>query len=290
MNKFLRVKWFIKRILSFPLKVFHPGCGGIKILMYHRVTDQVSTELAVSVGLFIRQMEYLALKARVISLEEAVKLLKKSEKLQDSYIVLTFDDGYEDIYTTVFPVLARLNLPATVFLPVGYISPRDKVFWWDKEIGYSKTLHLNHILEMGRTGLIDFQSHTIEHYDLDKVDRETLDSEICGSRDMLTGLLNREIKYFAYPRGIFTPQAVELAEKTYQAALTTIIGTNNIGANLHRLKRIPIERSDDLPLFKLKIEGKFEILYRLKKVRLFNWLWEKAKLWLGEKTAERNLL
>ena len=42
--------------------------------------------------------------------------------------VLTFDDGWRDNYTTVFPWLKKIRTPATIFLTTGLIDSPDR-FW-----------------------------------------------------------------------------------------------------------------------------------------------------------------
>ncbi|HEX3031264.1 MAG TPA: polysaccharide deacetylase family protein, partial [Bacillota bacterium] len=118
---FLRFKWLVKRALSLPLGLLSET-RGIRILAYHRVTDEVTNELAVSVATFLTQMEWLMKRHRVITLDEAVNLLLQDKTINESYTVLTFDDGYADFYDNVYPILSRLGLPATVFVPLGYVS------------------------------------------------------------------------------------------------------------------------------------------------------------------------
>ena len=49
----------------------------------------------------------------------------------DDAIAVTFDDGYEDNLLAAKPVLARYEVPATVFIATGYTDRRE-MFWWDE--------------------------------------------------------------------------------------------------------------------------------------------------------------
>lgn len=62
-------------------------------------------------------------------------------------IVLTFDDGYEDMYTYVFPLLKKYNVPAAMYL-IG--SEIDKT-------GYLKSWQIK---EMDESGLVELGNHT----------------------------------------------------------------------------------------------------------------------------------
>lgn len=51
--------------------------------------------------------------------------------LEKPMCVLTFDDGWLDFYTSAYPLLIAHGLPATVFLPTGFIGS-EKEFWTER--------------------------------------------------------------------------------------------------------------------------------------------------------------
>jgi len=94
----------------------------IKILCYHSI-DENDSLLSITPSLFQKQMEHLKrYKHKIISLSEAIHYLTSGEKLSESYVVITFDDGYKNFYLHAFPILKKFNFTATVFLVPKYIN------------------------------------------------------------------------------------------------------------------------------------------------------------------------
>ena len=79
---------------------------------------------------FIKHMEFLAANYKVISLREFL-IDYESGTLSPDTAVITFDDGFRNVYTRAFPVLQRLNLPATIFVTTGLIGTQN-ILWPDE--------------------------------------------------------------------------------------------------------------------------------------------------------------
>lgn len=65
----------------------------------------------------------------VISAEEFVSIILAGKSLSNS-ILITFDDGYENVYRYAYPILKELGLPFAVFVSTGFVDT-DKVLPWD---------------------------------------------------------------------------------------------------------------------------------------------------------------
>ena len=101
------------------------------ILMYHRINTAVSDtwQLCVSPECFAEQMEVLK-KFRVISLQQAVKDISKKEVQPDS-VVITFDDGYLDNFTSAKSILEKHKYPTTFFI-TNASQQMNREYWWDQ--------------------------------------------------------------------------------------------------------------------------------------------------------------
>src|SRR5208337_4404854 len=89
------------------------------ILTYHSIAEGRSP-LGLSPSLFAEQMEWLRANVRVTPLSEVVDALTNRKPLPRRTVVLTFDDGYSDFYSSAAPVLRQLKFPATIFVPTGF--------------------------------------------------------------------------------------------------------------------------------------------------------------------------
>ena len=131
----------------------------VAIIAYHRVgrvSDYPWSLAPVSPRDFERQVRYLRRKYRIISLEELSASLGDLKAMPPKTAVITFDDGYKDVYLNAYPVLKSYNMPATLFLTTGNIGTGD-LFWWDK-IGYVVWKTKLNELDLGELGIYHLDS------------------------------------------------------------------------------------------------------------------------------------
>ena len=111
--------------------------SSVTILAYHRIaTPGDQPELAPTLidafpVAFEAQMRYLAARYNVISSWDLVRALREGYTLPRRAVIITFDDGYRCFKETAWPILRRLGLPVTLFVPTHYPSHPGILFWWD---------------------------------------------------------------------------------------------------------------------------------------------------------------
>ena len=106
--------------------------GGRRIVMvgYHRVVEDFTGELQRSIpGTLVsretfRQHLEEAHRAgfELASLPDALDVLAGRRRARRDLFVITFDDGYRDVYDNAFPVLKALGVPATLYVASGYVG------------------------------------------------------------------------------------------------------------------------------------------------------------------------
>lgn len=109
--------------------------------MYHRIIDKdLQSPFTVQPGMYVtpdnfgKQVKFLKDKFKIISLDVLIERLKNGEDVSGC-CVLTFDDGWRDNYTNAFPILKKHQVPATIFLPTGFIGAQR--WFWPEEVSLS---------------------------------------------------------------------------------------------------------------------------------------------------------
>jgi peptidoglycan/xylan/chitin deacetylase (PgdA/CDA1 family)/glycosyltransferase involved in cell wall biosynthesis len=223
----------------------------VPVFMFHSIglaTNEREKRIYLSPRKFARFMELLrSMKYKSITPPEFL-----SDEILKHNLVLTFDDGYDDFYSEVFPLLQRYDLKATVFLVVGQIGKSNA---WDEAVGYRsrRLLSVEQICEMQRYG-VHFGSHTLTHAWLPHLSNEDLYREVVDSKSRLEDLLGVEVLCFAYPSGGLDSRvraAVALAG--YKMAVTTEEGLN-LWQDPLAVRRIGISEADTMIEFLLKLK------------------------------------
>jgi len=107
-------------------------------------------------------MKYIASKFHVISAEELIQALEGSEQIPPGSIMITFDDGYRDFLTNVFPIVSKLSIPTVLFVTTGYLDSAGKLFWWDElyQAVMRAKPQILRVPELGEFCLLDDTSRT----------------------------------------------------------------------------------------------------------------------------------
>lgn len=216
------------------------------ILMYHSISERKDYFSSVLPEDFAAQIEYLARSGRpVIPLSEMIRRLHAGEPLGAS-VAITFDDGYRDNYATAFPILARHHFHATIFVTTDLIGKRDE---HDMAM-----LSVDEIRAMNTSELIEFGPHTQSHPKLAQVSTEDARREILGSKQALDTITGKSSSCFAYPKGSYNDETIQLVSKSgFAAAVAVREGTVSAASDIFRLPRASIDRSTTMLQFSGKI-------------------------------------
>jgi peptidoglycan/xylan/chitin deacetylase (PgdA/CDA1 family) len=175
---------------------------------------------------------------KVISLEELERMID-ARKVEDGTVVLTFDDGRDDNYTDLFPILKKYSVPATIFSITGFIGKTR-----ESTARSNPMLTETQMREMQQSGLVDFQPHTVTHPKLTKVPLEEVRNEVSDSREYLEKMFSKPCRYFAYPYGRQSAEIrTVLAECGIRIAVCGMRGFVTAQTELLLMPRSEVKRS-----------------------------------------------
>lgn len=205
----------------------------IPIIMFHYVeyikdiNDLVRKRLDISPSLF---EEYLkALKKsdyQTFFVSDIPNILSDQISYSSRSAVLTFDDGYEDFYTVVFPLLKKYQMKATIYIIYDYI-------------GRSGFLNDDEIKELIKSQLVEIGSHTLDHLYLKLVPERIAYKQIFESKQLLEKRFSIKVNTFAYPYGAFNKKTIDLIKEAgYTTAVSVIPGTYQSEENIFYLSRL----------------------------------------------------
>jgi len=216
------------------------------ILTYHSVgsNDDFYT---VTPEAFSRQMEYLRNNYSIVPLSEVVDFAKGTKEMPRRSVSITFDDGYRDFYSNVYPYFRKYELPATVFVTTGYVGKE----WAFNEYGL-EMLTWDEIEEISINN-IEIGAHTVTHPSLKKENRWKAEYEIIESKREIETRLKKRVRFFSYPFGRYTDQVSEILKNSDFEAAVGGRGTVHKGSCLFPLNRVQIDRSVSFLQFKARL-------------------------------------
>lgn len=221
--------------------------AGATILIYHRVGGGTPDEMDTPTAPFAAHLDALT-GHEVEPLDTALDRLDGGD--DRPAVVVTFDDGFEDVYTHAWPLLAERRLPFTMFVVAGSVGGTIR---WEggtaKAAGAAATW--DQLAEMASSGLCTIGNHTWSH------PRATglTDAELDRCSDEIEARLGVRPRHFAYTWGAENPAMRPAVQARFRSAVTGKVGRNGPGADRLALRRIPVRASDPIGFFRAKLSG-----------------------------------
>jgi len=168
----------------------------VPILMYHHISDvptynPLDRSLTVPTTLFNQQLDHLVAQGyHSITFNQLFAALYYNGPLPTKPIILTFDDGYADAYTSAYPALGKHGFSGMFYIITGKVGWQGQMTWAQMSV------MLTHGMQMG--------SHTIHHVDIGQVyigSYEQAQQELQVSLSTLQQHLGVIIQQFCYPSG-----------------------------------------------------------------------------------------
>ena len=132
----------LRKVMS-AVRRHQSGGRRISIVSYHRVVEDFTGELQRSIpGLLISKETFRkhleeahAAGYQFATVGEAVDVMAGRKVAKKDLIVITFDDGYRDVFRHGLPILKAMGVPATVYLPTDFVGT-------DRRFNHDRLFHL----------------------------------------------------------------------------------------------------------------------------------------------------
>lgn len=211
-----------------------PENVNVPVLMYHAVSDDMwgINELFVSPSDMDEQLAYLVENGYDPIWFEDLAHVEDFDKP----VILTFDDGYDDNYTELYPLLQKYDVKATIFV-IG------------EAIGSNHKMTEAQIRELADSGLVSIQSHSYTHADMDTLDLDGQHYEMRESKRVITRITGREPYVLCYPTGRYSSLTLEAIGEYYAFGIKMVGNLYNTSDDPHLVNRYYISRYTDIYTF-----------------------------------------
>lgn len=217
-------------------RMVEEGRAPVCVLFYHRVADTHPNDWTMPVRVFRRQIDWLARRFDVVSLQEAQGLLHSGRSRRPA-VAITFDDGYGENCEHAVPYLLRRNLPFTYFVTTRVVRDQSA---FPHDLAAGVALRPNTVSElrtMADAG-VEIGAHTRTHPNLGaSIDPAWLEDEVAGSVEDVAAWTGRRTRAFAIPYGQtfnFTPQALAAARRAGVEVVCSAYGGYNLPDRVSR--------------------------------------------------------
>ena len=166
-------------------------------------------------------------------------------------MAVTFDDGYKSVLAEAAPVLRKLGMPATVFVPTKWIGMHNT---WDDAGPCELSIMDRQDLIALEEGGIAVESHGHAHIDLSTASAEAIKDDLLTATARLEDILGRAPRYLAYPYGRSSATARAVAES---CGLRAAFGIDAPHGGRFAFERVQITPLDGPRLFALKTSGRY---------------------------------
>lgn len=191
----------------------------VPVLVYHNFNPTIPGSMSITPAKFESQIKWIKDNGfTVIPLKDLVSALEgKNIVLPEKSVVITADDGWKSVYTYMYPIIRKYNIPVTLFIYPQTISQGANAMTWEQ------------LKELQKTGLFDIQSHTFWHPNFKQEKRhlsalsyeKLVHKQLFDSKKVLEEKMGTPITLLAWPFGIYDKYLEQEAAKAgYSMAFT----------------------------------------------------------------------
>lgn len=217
----------------------------LRVLMYHKIAAGAESDfLTVPAAHLEAQFQYLRGEGYTpLLLSDLVSYVKERKALPPKPLLITFDDGYRNNFTVMYPLLKKYGMKANIFLVPGFLQG-------DSRPDNEPYLRMEDIQAMDPS-LVEFGLHSLDHKSYKTLSAKEIDDDIMQTKKMLRVMGIRFQPCLAYPYGAYPKRnLIKLHELFETLKINNVVLAFRIG---NRLNRLPFQ--NPLLIQRLDIRG-----------------------------------
>lgn len=210
------------------------------ILMYHSIPAPqekpwIDPCNCLSAQQFEEQIQFLAAQRNVVSLDRLLKMRQQGSSIAKGTVAITFDDGYLNNLTVAAPILAKYQLPATIYLATAFVSAGENQ--WIDTLYSTFRARSQHTLDLS-----DF-SPSLQQWDLNQPQEQTaaygaiaqvLIEATVSQRTAILTAIDQQLAPTAYPpRLTMTWEDARQLQREYPNITLGVHTANHIDLETH---------------------------------------------------------
>lgn len=202
--------------------------SGIHIINSHYVTP-LECDLKRDTKIFEDYLEYLSRIATFITVEEATKrIISNNIPTDRTLIAFTFDDGFEECYSIIAPLLEKYNCKGAFFINANYIES-DDVYQneFNKRVATftKKPMSWHQVIDLHERGHL-IGSHNLDHTNFAEITLNEIEDQLKENKQILEEKLKYNCDYFAWTYGQLYHLPIEGLQLTENFHKYIFSGTN----------------------------------------------------------------
>ena len=206
------------------------------MLIYHHVASDTPRVSSVSADELRGHLQYFKdNNFQVIGLDLLIKQLREGTPVADNAVVITFDDSYENNFTTAHPILQQFGYPYTIFISPGSIDKGD-----------GPLLNWQQVKQMSDDGVL-VANHAMWHEHMakpaaDETEQQWLarmQQSILAAEDKIEQVTGQRHQWLAYPYGEYSAPLEQLVSELGFIGIGQHSGAVGNNSALTRLPRFP---------------------------------------------------
>lgn len=250
------------------------------VLSYHEISEKTETldsSYAVTPEHFEEQVRWLMKSGyHFISIDDILKYRKTKKPLPPKAVLMTFDDGYQSVYTHAYPIIKKYKIPIVIALVGSWMEAKEIVDFDGHTIAREKFLSQKELREMVGSGLVEIGSHTYflhkgivgnpqgnmqpavitcqwlgdqKRYENQKAYRQRIRDDLAKNNAFIEHYTGQKPRVMVWPYGYYNKEVRKIAESLgMPIGLTLDDGSNTARTPLWGLRRILIEKSMTLKM------------------------------------------